>query len=229
PTQTPLQPPPMPPNLFPLEDSSYKYEQTVEREEDAWNTKLPPKFPTAADVDHRTLVHLPQINHTKDSDCRIPPPTWTIDRCYRRNWRIDAFSSFAKRFQTVYDDDSSSSSTTIFPSAINTAARPFQDIEDVPPEDFAIEEEKLFHQKKRSHLEKKKFQKMMLTAKFRHIVKTRDCIRISFFTILQFQTRSSSSSAITPTDNFISRNNSMSFMDIALCSGKGIHAMSEFF
>ena len=146
PVQTPLQPPPMPPNLFPLDDTTYKYEQTIEREEDAWNTKLPPKFPTwgdtssgwereetektsewtpvlppnkvipippmpppvsldtpesppmyekegfsdpveyddsvvepsmmssTGDVDHRTLIHLPQINHTKDSDCRIPPP-----------------------------------------------------------------------------------------------------------------------------------------------------------
>jgi len=138
-SSTPLQPPPLPPSLFPLEEPSYKYEQSVEREEDAWNTKLPPKFPTwgdtapgwereesdkttewmpvmppnkvpplsldtpespplyekegfsdpveyddsvvepvlmssSGDVDHRTLVQLPQINHTKDSDCRIPLP-----------------------------------------------------------------------------------------------------------------------------------------------------------
>lgn len=138
-TSTPLQPPPLPPNLFPLEEPSYKYEQSVEREEDAWNTKLPPKFPTwgdtasawereehdkttewmpvmppnkappltldtpespplyekegfsdpveyddsvvdsvlmssSGDVDHRTLVQLPQINHTKDTDCRISLP-----------------------------------------------------------------------------------------------------------------------------------------------------------
>lgn len=111
----------------------------MEREEDAWNTKLPPKFPTwgdavpgwereesgkttewmpvmppnkapplsldtpespplyekegfsdpieyddsvvepalmssSGDVDHRTLVQLPQISHTKDTDCRIQLP-----------------------------------------------------------------------------------------------------------------------------------------------------------
>ncbi|PSN33250.1 hypothetical protein C0J52_23041 [Blattella germanica] len=143
PTPTPLQPPPLPPNLFPLEDTSYKYDPPVEREEDAWNTKLPPKFPTwgdtapgwereepdktsewtpvlppnkvvptmppisldtpespplyekegfsdpveyddsivepplmssSGDVDHRTLVHLPVNNHTKDTDQRVIPP-----------------------------------------------------------------------------------------------------------------------------------------------------------
>ncbi|XP_069682453.1 uncharacterized protein [Periplaneta americana] len=140
PPSTPLQPPPpLPPSLFPLEEPSYKYGQSMNREEDAWNTKLPPKFPTwgdtapgwereesekttewmpvlppnkvtpialdtpespplyekegfsdpveyddsvveptlmssSGDVDHRTLVPLPQINHTKDNDCRIPPP-----------------------------------------------------------------------------------------------------------------------------------------------------------
>ncbi|XP_067003276.2 uncharacterized protein [Anabrus simplex] len=47
---TPLQPPPMPPNLFPLDESSqYKYTRTQETE-DAWNTKLPSKFPTWGDT-----------------------------------------------------------------------------------------------------------------------------------------------------------------------------------
>jgi hypothetical protein len=138
-SSTPLQPPPLPPNLFPLEEPSYKYGQSIGQEEDAWNTKLPPKFPTwgdtvpgweregsdkttewipvmppnkvppltldtpespplyekegfsdpveyddsvvepalmssSGDVDHRTLVQLPQINHTKDTDCRIQLP-----------------------------------------------------------------------------------------------------------------------------------------------------------
>ncbi|KAK7865117.1 hypothetical protein R5R35_014647 [Gryllus longicercus] len=49
-TSTPLQPPPLPPSLFSLDDSSqYKYGQPSETE-DSWNTKLPPKFPTWGDT-----------------------------------------------------------------------------------------------------------------------------------------------------------------------------------